>query len=138
MLFLVGLVCPILCRLPHLPLTLHALHFSNYAVPSGPGMSFFADCSIDIVYTPFFSIMLLLVDPVCPIFPRNTPSSLYLLCAQLRCSYVQSVYTISCSLMTRTIITLHFCNKAIRSKVTTIIVCKVIEHEQRIKYCAIL
>ena len=50
----------------------------------------------------------------------------------------QLIYTISCSLMNRAIITLNFYNQATRSKVTTIIVGKFIKHEQRRKYCAIL
>ena len=51
---------------------------------------------------------------------------------------LQSVYTISCSLMNRAIITLNLINQATISKVTTIIVSKIIKHEQRRKYCAIL
>ena len=47
---------------------------------------------------------------------------------------LQLVYTITCSLMNRAIITLNFYNQATRSKVTTIIVSKFIKHEQRRKY----
>ena len=47
---------------------------------------------------------------------------------------LQSVYTISCSLLNRAILTLNFYNQATRSKVTAIIVCKFIKHDQRRKY----
>ena len=46
----------------------------------------------------------------------------------------QSVYTISCSLLNRAILTLNFYNQVTRSKVTAIIVRKCIKHEQRRKY----
>ena len=46
---------------------------------------------------------------------------------------LQAVYTISCSLLNRAILTLNFYNQA-RSKVTVIIVRKFIKHEQRRKY----
>ena len=42
MLLLVDPVCQIFHRLQPLPLTLFALHLSNYAVPSGPGMQIFS------------------------------------------------------------------------------------------------
>ena len=38
MLLLVDPVCPIFHTLPPFPLALYALHLSNYAAPSGPGM----------------------------------------------------------------------------------------------------
>ena len=47
---------------------------------------------------------------------------------------LQSVYTISCSLLNRAILTLNFYNQATRSKLTAIIVHTFIKHEQRRKY----
>ena len=47
---------------------------------------------------------------------------------------LQSVYTITCSLMNRVIITSNIYKQAARLKVTTIIVHTFIKHEQRRKY----